>query len=136
MATFNSIINANKLLSLQEKLKDATGLRAKVLTNQIAKLQADAIPQANNQINPKWTELNLKVQQLKQALQQAPKNKKGIATIQYNKAVNELNITPKQKKVLAKPIVRRSYLDATFNQLNQLESKTPTTNKEKKVMKK
>jgi hypothetical protein len=46
MATFNSIINANKLLSLQEKLKDATGLRAKVLTNQIAKLQADAIPQA------------------------------------------------------------------------------------------
>ena len=136
MATFNSIINANKLLSLQEKLKDATGLRAKVLTNQIAKLQADAIPQANNQINPKWTELNLKVQQLKQALQQAPKNKKGIATIQYNKAVNELNITPKQKKVLAKPIVRRSYLDATFNQLNQLESKTPTTNKEKKVMQK
>jgi len=62
MATFNSILNSqdfqnperkSKLQSLQEKAKTATGLKSKVLAKQIAKLQAEAIPQGS--VSKKYT---------------------------------------------------------------------------------
>jgi hypothetical protein len=51
MATLDAILNANKLLTLQEKLKDAKGLKAKVLANQIRELQGE--PRLNFEIPTK-----------------------------------------------------------------------------------